>query len=572
MAPSGTNGRETPRDPATALSGMRLTELLDEVQERLAVVGRTQARVQHLLDAFLTVSTGLDLDATLRRIVEAGAALVEARFGALGVLRQGGGLASFIHVGIDDELAARMGHLPEGKGVLGQLITEPYPLRIHDLGQHPSSVGFPPHHPEMRSFLGVPVLVRGKIFGNLYMTEKAHGDFTEEDEAILTALAGAAGIAIDNARLYADGELRRRWLTAISDVRGALLDASSPDAALALITERVAALTEADATWLLHGPDPDDGSYLVQAQSGAGLADLVGSRLTVSESPVLEAVEASGSVVALDLSVLPYDGPSDIAWGPTMGIPLTGADAESTVVVVARRAGGLAFDESLAPLIRTFADQATVALDKAARQRVARQLDVYEDRDRIARDLHDLVIQRVFAAGLALQSVLPRVGDGEVRRRVDGVVRQLDDTVRDIRTTIFDLQTTDADQHPDSLRRRVLDIVNESAGDRLKPTVRMSGAVDSLITGDLAADVEAVVREGVSNVARHADARHVTITLDVGDDVVVEVVDDGRGVDERAARSGLRNLEQRARQRGGDLSVGTLSDGGTRLRWFAPAR
>ena len=186
------------------------------------------------------------------------------------------------------------------------------------------------------------------------------------------------------------------------------------------------------------------------------------------------------------------------------------------MVIVARRAGEPAFDESIAPLISTFADQATVALDKAARQRVARQLDVYEDRDRIARDLHDLVIQRVFAAGLALQAVLPRVGDAEVRRRVQGVVRQLDDTVRDIRTTIFDLQTTDAEEHPDSLRRRVLDIVNESVGDGLKPTVRMSGAVDSLVTGDLAADVEAVVREAVSNVARHAGAQHVTTTLDVG--------------------------------------------------------
>ena len=572
MTSEGTNGRATSSDTATALSGMRLTELLDEVQERLAVVGHTQARVQHLLDAFLTVSTGLDLDATLRRIVKVGTELVEARYGALGVLREGGGLASFIHVGIDDELADRMGHLPEGKGVLGLLITEPYPLRIHDLGRHPSSVGVPPHHPEMHSFLGVPVLVRGEVFGNLYMTEKAHGDFTVEDEAILTALAGAAGIAIDNARLYEEGEQRRRWLTAISDVRAVLLDAASPDEALGLIAERLAVLTQADATWLVQGPDPVDGSYLVRAQSGLGLADLVGSRLAAAENPLLEAVEASDSVVSLDLSVLPYEGPSAITWGPAMGIPLRGAHAENTVVLVARRAGEPAFDESIAPLISTFADQATVALDKAARQQVARQLDVYEDRDRIARDLHDLVIQRVFAAGLALQSVLPRVGDAEVRRRVQGVVRQLDDTVRDIRTTIFDLQTTDAGEHPESLRRRVLDIVNESTTDDLKPTVRMSGAVDSLVTGELAADVEAVVREAVSNVARHSGGSHVTVTLDVADDVVVEVVDDGVGIDERAARSGLRNLEERARRRGGGLTVAAMPDGGTQLRWFAPIR
>jgi len=424
----------------------------------------------------------------------------------------------------------------------------------------------------MHTFIGVPVLVRGEVFGNLYMTETAHGEFTVEDEAILTALAGAAGIAIDNARLFEDGERRRRWLTAISDVRAALLDAASPDEALELITDRLAALTEADATWLVQGPDPADGSYLVRTQTGTGLNDLVGSRITTAESPVLEAVEATDSVVSLDLGALPYEGLSGVPWGPAMGIPLPASDAGNTVVIVARRAGGTAFDESIAPLIRTFADQATVALDKAARQRVARQLDVYEDRDRIARDLHDLVIQRVFAAGLALQAVLPRLGDADVRRRVQGVVQQLDETVRDIRTTIFDLQTTDADEHPDSLRRRVLDIVTVSAGEALKPTVRMSGAVDSLVTGDLAADVEAVVREAVTNVARHAGAGHVTLTLDVADDVLVEVVDDGSGIDPRAARSGLRNLEQRARQRGGDLSVEALPHGGTLLRWCAPFR
>jgi signal transduction histidine kinase len=238
---------------------------------------------------------------------------------------------------------------------------------------------------------------------------------------------------------------------------------------------------------------------------------------------------------------------------------------------VARTAGAPAFAKSVAPLVATFADQATLALDKAARQRLARQLDVYEDRDRIARDLHDLVIQRVFAAGLALQSVLPRVGDAEARHRVQGVIGQLDDTVRDIRTTIFDLHTTDTTQHSDSTRRRVLDVVTETAGDSLQPTVRMSGAVDNLVTGELAADVEAVVREAVSNVARHSGATHVTVTLDVADDVVVEVVDDGRGIDEHAARSGIRNLDERARLRKGGMTVGPLPDGGTRLRWYAYA-
>jgi signal transduction histidine kinase len=203
---------------------------------------------------------------------------------------------------------------------------------------------------------------------------------------------------------------------------------------------------------------------------------------------------------------------------------------------------------------------------------VARRLAVYEDRDRIAQDLHDHVIQRVFAAGLSLQSALPRIPDPEAQRRIRAVVLQLDQTVRDIRTTIFDLHTTEDTDRSTSLRRRVLDIVTETAGRSLLPTVRMSGAVDTLVTGELAADLEAVTREAVSNTARHSGASHVTVTLDVAEDVVLEVTDDGRGIDPRVARSGLRNLEDRARRRGGGAEVAALPDGGTRLLWWAPLR
>jgi signal transduction histidine kinase len=556
------------------LSGSRLSELIAEVQERLTSVARVQARVQNLLDAFLSVSTGLDLPSTLRRIVESACDLVDARYGALGVLRQGGGgLAAFIHVGIDEELAARMGHLPEGKGVLGQLISDPHPLRIPDLGQHPSSVGFPPHHPPMKSFLGVPVLVRGEVFGNLYMTEKRHGQFTAEDEAVLSALAGAAGIAIDNARLYEESEIRRRWLAAVADVRAVLLETPSAADALTLIAERIAALTEADATWLLMGPHPETGAYTMSAQSGEGLNDLTGEQFAPGDSPVLDALDQAAGVVTMDLSGMAYETRNPhIDWGPCLAIPLRGTHSDSAVVIAARTVGADPFDRSITPLVTAFADQASVALDMAARQRLARQLDVYADRDRIARDLHDHVIQRVFAAGLALQAVLPRVGDAEARSRVGSVVRQLDDTVRDIRTTIFDLQTTDGADAGGSVRRRLLDIVNETAAGILEPTVRMSGAVDTLVIGELAADVEAVVREGVSNAARHSGGDHVTVTLDVADEVVVEILDDGRGIDSQAARSGLRNLEQRAGGHGGQTAVEALPDGGTRLRWSAPLR
>jgi signal transduction histidine kinase len=566
---SRTDAGRTP-DPAAGspLAGMRLTELIGEVQERLAAVARSQARVQQLLDAFLAVSSGLDLETTLRRIVETACDLVDARYGALGVLAPQGGLAAFIHVGVDPARAAAMGALPEGKGVLGQLITEPHPLRITDLGTHPSSVGFPPGHPQMRTFLGVPVLVRGTVFGNLYMTEKRHGEFTAEDEAVLTALAGAAGVAVDNARLYEEAEQRRRWATALSDVRAALLDPGPPGRALRLIAERVLALTGSDGVWIVVGPDGES-TYEVRVQVGDGLVDLTGRRMSTATSPLLDAVSRSGGIVTLDMSGLAYDGPNaHVPWGPCLAVPLRSTQAEPAVVLAARRAGSPAFDPPVAALVEAFADQTALALDAAAQQRLARRLDVYEDRDRIARDLHDHVIQRVFAAGLGLQSVLPRVTDPQASGRIRDVVGQLDETVRDIRTSIFDLHTAGS---PDDggLRRRVLDTVTDTARD-LESTVRTSGAVDALVTGDLATDVVAVVREAVSNAARHAGARQVTVTLDVAEEVVLEVVDDGRGIDPHTARSGLRNLAARAARRGGGLDVGALPDGGTRLRWWAP--
>jgi len=572
MSTTGADEHRSARDTASVLDGMRLTELLDEVQERLSAVARTQARVQDLLDAFLSVSTGLDLDTTLRQIIEAAARLVDAEYGALGVLRPEGGLGAFITVGIDDELRAAMGHLPEGKGVLGQLITDPHPLRIADLSTHPSSVGFPPGHPAMRTFLGVPITVRGTVFGNLYMTEKhGGGQFTAEDKAVLVALAGAAGIAIDNARLYEQGEVRRRWLAAVGDVRSTLLDGMSPDEALHLVVHRVADLTGADGAWLLKGPDPSDGRFVVQAQTGAGLVDITGERLAPADAPALQAVITAGGAAAVDMAGLQYGGPNQhVSWGPTIGVPLRSTDGEGAVIIAARRGGGPVFDEAVAPLISEFADQVALALDMAARQRVARRVDVYADRDRIARDLHDHVIQRLFAAGLSLQAAATRVRDDVVQQRLHQVVDQLDETVRDIRTTIFDLHTTDGADHADSLRRQVLDIVTETAGERLHSTVRMSGAVDSLVTGDLAVDVAAVVREGVSNAARHSGAAHVTVTLDVADEVVVDIRDDGRGIDPTVARSGLRNVTERAERWGGSVTVQALPEGGTRLRWIAP--
>jgi signal transduction histidine kinase len=287
--------------------------------------------------------------------------------------------------------------------------------------------------------------------------------------------------------------------------------------------------------------------------------------------PVLKAVADAGDVVLLDLTGSPSPGGVEqVRWGPCIAVPLRSAVGGGSVVIALRPAGSPPFEASLAALISAFADQTALALDLAARQQSIRRTDVTEDRDRIARDLHDHVIQRVFAAGLSLQSALPHIKDAEAARRVRSAVEQLDETVRDIRTTIFDLHTSDSARDGFSLRRRLLDIVTETAGADLRPTVRMSGAIDNLVTGDLAADVEAFVREGVSNAVRHASASTVVVTIDVAEHIVVEVVDNGAGIDTQAPRSGLRNLEERARRAGGVVSVVRQEHGGTRLRWQAP--
>jgi signal transduction histidine kinase len=496
--------------------------------------------VQRLFDAFLDVSAGLDLEPTLRHIVEAAVALIDAQYGTLGVLDTAGVLVAFVHVGPDPEPADGSRSLPSAE--VGTV-----------------------------SFLSVPVTSRGDTLGHLYLTAKREARFSAEDDAALTALAAAAGVAVANARLYEAAEVSRVWLAAVTDVRTALLQGRSPQDVLDIVVDRVAVLTGATAAFLLHGPTGADGTYALRAFTGAAPQDLPGVRLDDRAGPVLQAVADAGDVVLLDMTSAASPGEVDEArWGPCIAVPLRSAVGGGSVVLALRRAGSPPFDASLAALVSAFADQTALALDLAARQQVVRRSDVTEDRDRIARDLHDHVIQRVFAAGLSLQSALPRIADAEALERVRSAVEQLDETVRDIRTTIFDLHTSDTARDGDSLRRRLLDIVTETAGAQLRPTVRMSGAVDALVTGELAADVEAVVREGVSNAVRHAHARAVTVTLDVTTDVVVEVLDDGRGIDPGAPRSGLRNLEERTRRRGGTVSVVCLEDGGTRLRWQAP--
>jgi signal transduction histidine kinase len=552
------------------LSGLRLDELLREVQDRLTEVMTTRDRMQRLLDAMLVVGEDLDLDTTLRRIVEAAVDLVEARYGALGVLGAGGGLSRFLYVGLDEETRAGMGHLPEGKGLLGQLILDPRPLRLDDLGAHEASVGFPANHPPMRSFLGVPVRVRDSVFGNLYLTEKAGGGgFTGADEAVVEALAAAAGIAVQNADLFEQARGRQRWLEASAEVQAELLGGASEADALQLIAERTLELARADTTVILLD-QADGGTFQVRALAGPDATGVLG-RSVRGDSVLHEVVDggtavlagAEGDVLAALVAAPPHDS--------VVAVPMRARDAITGVLLVMRGGGAEAFQPGVVPLLTSFAAQAALALELGEKNRAQRKLDVFADRDRIARDLHDHVIQRLFATGLGLQSTLRRLDDQVVHGRIAQAVTDLDETVREIRTAIFDLHTLD-EGAGQGLRRRLLDTAAEAAaGSEVSPAVRISGPVDVLVPTEIGTHATAVVREAVSNAVRHGHAGSITLTVEAVDRVlVVDVTDDGVGIDPAAARSGLRNLEERAQACGGELTLSPVQPHGTRLTWRVP--
>ncbi|EWM10246.1 GAF family protein [Kutzneria sp. 744] len=552
-------------DSPRMLGSLRLDELLAEVQERLAEIVNTRDRVQSLLDAVLAVGSGIELDSTLNRIVQAAADLVEARYGALGVLANtGDGLSEFVYLGIDAEQRKIMGHLPEGRGLLGLLIHDPKPIRLADLASHPASVGFPPNHPPMHSFLGAPVLVRDEVFGNLYMTEKrGGGEFTADDEVVLRALAAAAGVAIENARLFERSQQRQRWLEATSEIRAELLGGATVDDALSLVVLRAMELTDSTCAMVLLANGDD--TLTVRGVVGACAEQLEGTTLPDGRR-LLDNAPRLITDLAQEL-----DGrlPGNVL-GPGLVVEFRTSDGSTGALVTARDKDGVDYRPDDVPLVTSFADQAALALELAEKQRTKGMLDLLADRERIARDLHDHVIQRLFATGLSLQGTLRMIVDPEARKRVQNSVGQLDQTVMEIRTSIFDLHTAD---EVSSLRRTLLDVVSElTNGTDVSPSVRMSGAVDTLVPPDVAPHAEAALREGLSNALRHARAKHIVVTIEAAHDLIVDVLDDGVGVPATVARSGLANIENRASTFGGTLTVTPGPDTGTRYTWTVPIR
>ena len=561
------------------LPQLQMDELLLELQSRLQAILATRDRMHGLLEAVVAIGSGLDLESTLKRIVEAAVRLVDAQYGALGVIAEGQRLAEFVPVGLDEAQIRKIDHWPEGRGLLGLLIRDPHPLRLADIAASPESSGFPEGHPPMKSFLGVPVRVRDEVFGNLYLTEKQNGTpFTEDDEAVLVALGSAAGVAIENARLYDAARRQQQWMQANAEVATTLLSGADPDEVLAAVTRQVRELSNADLT-VLALPEQDPRMLAINFAEGDGADSARGlvlpaehslSGLVLSAGEPLTVEDFAGDQRTADV----VRGPMGHI-GPAVLFPLGSAGDVRGVLTIGRRRGGMPFPEATAAVVGSFAAQAGIALELAARRRDAERLSLYEDRDRIARDLHDLVIQRLYATGMSLEGTVPMISRPEAATRVKRAVDAMDETIKDIRLTIFALQSRGQEDEP-NLREAIVSVVEEmTPSTGFTPSLRLGSKLNAKVRPEVADDMLTALREALSNAARHSQASRVDVGVDVDADgfLTVRVTDNGVGIPPEGRRSGLRNLRLRAEKLGGELRLGPAdADGtGTELVWRVPS-
>jgi signal transduction histidine kinase len=548
----------------------RIDDLLREFVARADELLHTQNQMNGLLSAVVSLAEDLSLDAVLDRVVQSACELVGARYGALGVIGEDQKLSHFITVGIDEEGIRLIGDLPTGHGVLGHLIREPKPLRLHDLGQHPITSGFPPNHPPMKTFLGVPVRVRDAVFGNLYLTEKSGGqDFTAEDEDLAVALAAAAGVAIENARLFDDSRRRQRWLEAGMELSTTLISAQHTTDAQNLDLVAEAALKVSDSALAVIAVPAEDG--LLRCRTAIGVQGLhAGQELPVSG--IAKSVMETGASMPFNRNpeqVFGTDTTEKI--GPVLVLPLGHKGTTNGVLVLARQPGSPGYPRADVESSALFGSRIGLALDLVRATRAREEQLLFTDRDRIARDLHDLVIQRLFAAGLSIQSLRRYASDPVAHDRIAAVTHELDETIRELRDTIYSLRTKEVQE--ELLTARVLRIVQEGSRNAgFTPAVSFTGPVDDAVPGEVAGHLLPVLTEGLSNALRHSGGDDIKIAVSAIEGRIELVIEDnGRGFTNPERVSGLSNMRERAAALGGSCTIDGASGTGTRLIWTAPA-
>lgn len=559
----------------SAFAGLGQPGLVTRMHQQLDELMAARDQMEQLLRVIVEIGSDLDLDATLRRIILAAKELTAAPYGALAVRDADGTLLSFVHAGIDEVTSSKIGHLPVGKGVLGVSLVETPALRLQNLTRHPAAVGFPEHHPPMRAFLGVPIMIRGAVFGSLYLTHVDPGrEFTESDEFAARALAFAAAVAIDNAQVFERERTSVKWMEASREITTALLAGDhAPRLPLQLIAERACTLTASEQAIVLVPFDSDvpldeADTLVVSAAVGKHSDEVIGQRVPVDGS-TSGSVFRSGEPVITESLSYPIPAFTDVGQRSAIVMPLRAHDQTAGVLAIARDAYQPPFETSDLDLVGQFAKHAAIALMLASGRENARQLTILAERERIAHDLHDHVIQRLFAAGMDLQGTLARARSPEVADRLNRTLDDLQKIIEEIRTTIFQLKLpVGADS---GFRHRLQQIVADLTDNRaIYTTVHMDGPM-SAVEGELAEHAEAVATEAISNVLRHSGASRVTVEVSAADMFTLMVSDDGHGVPvDNRRRSGLANLQHRAEQLGGSCEVTSAPGEGTRVLWTVP--
>jgi len=559
----------------SAFAGLSDPALVGRIHASLDELFAAREQTEQLLRVIVEIGSDLDLDGTLSRIITSAMTLTGARYGALGVRGEDGRLAAFLHSGVDSETARQIGHLPVGKGVLGFLLENPEPLRLTDLREHPSAAGFPEHHPPMRALLGVPIVIRGSVFGSLYLTDLPSARvFTESDEAVAKALAAAAAVAVDNAQLFQRMSASAEWTAASREITTALLSGVDPHLKpLQLIADRARELTDAEQAIVLMPDDPEApaeqvSTLVVSIASGVKTESVIGQRIPVRGSTSGE-VFRSGAPLITESFRHPIQSFTDAGERPAIVMPLRAAGTVIGVLAVARERSHAPFDAGHVGLMSDFADHAAVALTLAVSRERARELSLLADRERIAQDLHDHVIQKLFAAGMDLQGTVARTHSPQIAERLTRTIDDLQSTIDEIRSTIFGLQHSGASTV--DLRHRIQRLVaGLTDGRNIITTLRMSGPM-TVVDATLADHAEAVATEAISNTLRHSSAARLTVEISVGDELLIEITDNGQGIPaDNERQSGLANLRRRARQVGGWCDISSPPEGGVRVRWSAP--
>ncbi|HEY0832257.1 MAG TPA: GAF domain-containing protein [Candidatus Dormibacteraeota bacterium] len=533
-----------------------------------------QDRKDMLLQAGLTLASELSLPIVLQRIVDLAAQVTDARYGALGVIGEGGELEEFITTGIPAKERRAIGPLPRGRGILGLLIQQPRPIRIANIADHPKSVGFPTNHPPMHSFLGAPVQAMGRVFGNIYLAEKRSAPaFSKEDEESVVILATHAGVAIANATLYAETRERERWLGALRDITSGILAGSEAEPLLARIAEHARDLAGADSATIVT-TSSEEGSLVVAAAAGSYAAQVRGQPVPAAKSISGEVMESGHPLVTADASSH-RDAYQPIMRlgrvGPAIFVPLGVRGRATGTLMVANVQGGRRFSRQTLRLVETFADQASVAMEYLRAQSDVRRVGLMDERERIAKELHDGVIQSLFAVGMSLQGTALLTTSPDQAARIERAVGELDRVIRDLRNYIFGLR-------PGILADRQLGDALKALGEEVQARSGINVAVD--VDGALAADLSGrsheivqLTREALSNVVRHANAKNAVVRLvREGRSGLLSIEDDGSGFNSRqdSGGTGLRNMRERASALGGQMRITSKNGRGTSLRITLP--